>query len=183
MRAGKPWEGNALAGWAGVDHAPGMLLGSPLQVGTVELVVCRPAVDERVALDEGMLDVAEGLVGDSWRARGAHAGRQLTVVNARFLALLAGPDRWAEAGDQLYVDLDLSLGNLPAGTRLAFGSEAVIEVTPLPHTGCAKFAARFGPEAREVVNSPLGRELRLRGLNATVVTGGRVRPGDAVTKV
>jgi MOSC domain-containing protein YiiM len=184
-----PAETRSPAG-AGFDHPQGML-GSPLEVGTVELVVCRPAAGERVVLAEGVLDVAEGLVGDRWRARGAGAGRQLTVMNARFLAMVAGPgasaergaERWAEAGDQLYVDLDLSFANLPAGTRLALGPEAVIEVTPAPHNGCAKFTARFGAQARDAVNSPLGRALRLRGLNAHVVAGGRVRAGDPVVKL
>ena len=84
----------------------------------------------------------------------ANPDAQLTLMNARVVALVAGErERWPLAGDQLYVDLDLSADNLPPGTRLAVGS-AVIEVTPEPHTGCAKFSARFGSEALRFVNSP-----------------------------
>jgi MOSC domain-containing protein YiiM len=109
---------------------------------------------------------------------------QLNVINSRFIELIAGPDReaWALAGDQLYVDLDLSVDALPAGSRLAIGDQAVIEVTDQPHTGCAKFAARFGRDAHKVVWTDEGKRLRLRGLNARVVVGGTVRQGDAVRR-
>jgi MOSC domain-containing protein YiiM len=164
---------------------------SPADEGTLELIVRRPAVDEREVLGAGQIDLVEGLVGDSWRPRGnrhtpdgsAHPETQLTLMNSRAIAAIAGDrERWPLAGDQLYVDLDLSFANLPAGTRLAIG-EAVVEVTPEPHTGCAKFSARFGSEALRFVNKPPGRELRLRGVNARVVTPGAVRVGDAVTKL
>ena len=113
----------------------------------------------------------------------AHPGRQLTLVNARAIALVARDrDRWPLAGDQLYVDLDLSPENLPAGTRLAVG-EAVIEVTDQLHTGCAKYTARFGPAAIRFVNQPTGRSLRLRGMYARVVVPGTVRAGDAIRKL
>jgi MOSC domain-containing protein YiiM len=172
---------------SGLDH----VRCSPCDVGRVELIVRRPAVNEREVLSEGALDLAVGLVGDTWSVRPSiatpdrspHPEKQLNVMNARVVALLAGSeDRWALSGDQLYVDLDLSEANLPAGTRLALGS-AVIEVTPPPHLGCEKFAARFGTEAWRWVNSPVGRALRLRGLCAKVVVPGTVRQGDAVRKV
>ena len=133
---------------AGLDE----IRRSPADDGTVELIVRRPAENEREILEEGSLDVDEGLVGDAWRARGssrmpdgsANPDAQLTLMNARVVALVARErERWPLAGDQLYVDLDLSADNLPPGTRLAVGS-AVLEVTPEPHTGCAKFSARFG---------------------------------------
>ena len=171
----------------GLDH----VRNSPTDVGRVELIVRRPAVDEREVLDEGILDLADGLVGDSWRVRGssrtadgsAHPDMQLNVINARLSSLVAvDPDRRVLAGDQLHLDLDLSHANLPPGTRLALGS-AVIEVTEIPHSGCAKFRARFGAEALRFVNSPTGRELRLRGLNAKVVVAGTVRQGDDVRKL
>ena len=164
---------------------------APGDGGTLELIVRRPAVDEREVLDEGVLDAAWGLVGDTWKVRGstrtadgsAHPEMQLNVMNARVIELLAGDrDRWALAGDQLYVDLDLGRDNLPAGTRLSLGS-AVIEVTAQPHRGCAKFSRRFGLDALRFVHSPEGERLRLRGLNARVVVGGTVRTGDRVSKV
>jgi hypothetical protein len=166
---------------AGLDH----VRAAPAERGTVELVVRRPAENEREVLDEGRLDTEVGLVGDRW-----HLGTspindaQLTIISARLAQLVAGErENWAAAGDQLYVDLDISVGNLPAGTRLAIGEEAVIELTEIPHTGCAKFRARFGSEALKFVNKSPGRELRLRGANARVVVAGTVRPGDAVVRL
>jgi MOSC domain-containing protein YiiM len=104
-------------------------------------------------------------------------------VSARAVALAARDrDRWPLAGDQLYVDLDISRDNLPPGTRLAIGS-AVVEVTAEPHTGCKKFRARFGMEALELFNSPQGRALNLRGINTRVVEPGVVRTGDSVRKL
>jgi hypothetical protein len=164
---------------------------APADGGRVELVLRRPTVDEREVLAEAVLDQASGVVGDSWRARGsrhtpdgsAEPARQLTVMNARMAALVAGGvERMPLAGDQLYLDLDIGESNLPPGTRLAVGS-AVIEVTESPHTGCAKFSRRFGLDALRVVNSPEGRASRFRGLNAQVVVAGTVRPGDAVRKL
>ena len=172
------------------------LLCAPRAVGTLELVVRRPGLGEREVLDEGELDLAVGLVGDTWTERGSsrtpdggpHPKMQLNVMSARMNAFLAGePGRRALAGDQLYLDLDLSHENLPAGTRLTIGDPgergAVIEVTEPPHTGCAKFVERFGAEAMRFVNGTVGRPMRLRGLNARVVVPGRVRPGDPVTVI
>jgi len=162
---------------------------APAEAGTVELIVRRPTQDEREVLEEGLLTAEDGLAGDDWRARGSRStpdgaadpDRQLTVMGSRAVDLLAGGDRgaWPLAGDQLYVDLDLGVANLPAGTRLAIG-DAVIEVTEPAHTGCAKFSARFGSEALRFVNSPDGRALRLRGLNARVIRPGTVRRGDPI---
>ena len=170
------------------------LLAAPRDVGTLELVVRRPSVGAREVLEEGELDLVVGLVGDSWSERGSrrsadggpHPDMQLNVMSARMVGFLAGdPQRRALAGDQLYVDLDLSHDNLPAGSRLTIGDPqvrgAVIEVTEQPHTGCAKFVERFGAEAMRFVNGVVGRPMRLRGLNARVVTPGRIRPGDQVT--
>lgn len=168
------------------------LRASPFDEGMVELIVRRPAVDERELLDEAELSVEAGVVGDTWRERGsrntpdgtAESNRQLTIMNARAIALFAGDDRarWAEAGDQLFVDINLSDDNLPAGTRVQLGT-AVVEVTAEPHNGCAKFAARFGQDAARFVNSPAGKELHLRGINARVVQSGAVALGDAAIKL
>ena len=172
---------------AGLDE----IRRSPAAHGTVELIVRRPAEDEREVLEEGLLDIDNGLVGDVWRARGssrspdglANPDAQLTLMNARAAELIAGSrERWPLAGDQLYVDFDLGFENLTAGARLAVG-DAVVEVTAEPHTGCAKFSARFGTEAITFVNRSPGRELRLRGVNTRVVTPGAVRVGDTITKL
>ncbi len=165
---------------AGLDH----IRAAPADRGTVELIVRRPTVDEREVLAQAELDLVVGLVGDRWHLGASPINdAQLTLMNARAAQLIArSRERWPLAGDQLYVDLDLSVDNLPAGSRLEVG-DAVIEITPVPHTGCAKFSARFGTNALKFVNKSPGRELRLRGVNARVVTPGPVRAGDAIAKV
>jgi len=164
---------------------------SPRDAGVLQLIVRRPQIDERELLEEGKLDPVEGLVGDNWRARGstqtgdgaAHPDMQLTIMNARVIALLAQTrDRWPLAGDQLFIDMDLSSGNVPSGTRLALGS-AVIAVTDQPHTGCGKFSARFGRDALKFISSPTGKQLQLRGVNAKVVRPGVIRVGDVARKI
>ncbi len=171
-----------------LDH----LRAAPAELGTLDLVVRRPRHGEREVLAEGVLDVDHGLIGDNWLSRatsraladGRHLDAQVTVMSARMVALLGATDLdRAGAGDQLYVDLDLSHENLQTGSRLAIGETAVIEVTAKPHNGCKKFLKRFGDRAVEFVNSESGKALRLRGLNARVVTGGVVRPGDVVRRV
>jgi MOSC domain-containing protein YiiM len=168
----------------------GQIRDSPPDGGRVVLVVSRPSVGQRELPAEAVLDQNAGLVGDNWLARGsknmadgsADPERQVTVMNARAAELVAGGrERMPLAGDQLYVDLDLSLDNLPAGSLLAVG-QAVLRVSQAPHLGCAKFVERFGAEAMRFVNSRFGRQLRLRGMNARVVVPGIVRPGDLVTK-
>jgi hypothetical protein len=162
---------------------------APADIGVIELIVRRPAVDERDVVNEVRLDVAEGVVGDSWRARGnrhtpdgsADPEAQLTVMNARAADAVAGDvSRWPLAGDQIYADFDIGIEHLPPGTRLTIG-DAEIEVSMKPHTGCAKFSARFGTDALRFVNSPEGRRLRLRGMNARITKSGTVRVGDPIS--
>lgn len=164
---------------------------APADEGTLEVIARRPATEERELLTEAELDLEVGMVGDIWAERpssktGApNPEAQVTLMSARAAALVAGgddDDGWAQAGDQLYVDLDLSEENLPPGARLEIG-EAVLEVTAEPHLGCGKFVRRFGVEALKLVNSDEGRALRLRGVNTRVVVAGTVRAGDAVRKV
>ena len=172
---------------ASLDH----LRNSPKDEGVVQLIVRRPRVDERELLEEAELDPLQGLIGDSWCVRGSsktvdggpHPEMQINIINARVAALVAQDEsRWSLAGDQLYIDMDLSKANLPAGTQLEIGS-AVLEVTPLPHTGCHKFVSRFGVDAMKFVNSEVGKELCLRGINARVVQAGVVRLGSTAKKI
>jgi hypothetical protein len=174
-----------------LESGLGAVRESPRNEGSLELIVARPEVDVREVLAGGFLDQVDGLVGDSWNRRPSsrtpdgkpHPDMQLNLINSRLVALISpDEDRRALAGDQLHVDLDLSTDNLPAGTRLAIG-ESVIEVTEQPHTGCRKFAARFGVEALAFISTPVGKALRLRGLNAKVVVPGAIRRGDVVRKL
>jgi hypothetical protein len=171
---------------AGLDH----VRQSPPDHGRLMLVVRRPEVGQRQLLREAVLDQVAGLDGDNWLTRGssstpdgsAHPDKQVTVINARLAELVAGgTERMALAGDQLYLDLDLSVDNLPPGSLLAVG-EAVLRVSEAPHTGCAKFIERFGTEAMRFVNSRIGRRLRLRGMNTRIVVPGTIRLGDLAVK-
>jgi hypothetical protein len=163
---------------------------APRDAGTVEMIVRRPAPEEREVVAEAQLDPDAGLVGDCWLERGsratedgsAHPDMQLTMMGARAAGLIARTrERWPLAGDQLYVDFDLSAANLPAGTLLRVGT-ATIEITDKPHTGCGKFVRRFGVDAMRFVNTQDGRELNLRGIYARIVSGGTVRTGDPIRK-
>jgi len=172
---------------ASLDH----IRQSPKDNGVLELIVRRPQVETREVLDEGQLDVELGLVGDNWSTRGssrtkdgsANLEMQINIMNSRVVALVAQvKERWHLAGDQLFIDLDLSKANLPAGSRVSLGS-AVLEVTSPPHLGCRKFVSRFGVDAMKFVNSDVGKELCLRGINARVVQSGVVRVGEIARKL
>ena len=174
-----------------LDAGLGHIRQSPADVGTLLMIVRRPDVDKREVVTEGMLDVDDGLVGDTWNVRGststpdgsANPEAQVTIINSRAIDLMAqSEDRWPLAGDQLVIDIDMSMENLPAGTWLSIGS-AVIEISEKPHTGCVKFADRFGKDALRFVSTPLGRDMRLRGVNTRVVQSGTIRAGDTVEKV
>lgn len=172
---------------AGLDE----IRESPLDEGTLELIVRRPEENERDVLEEGELCLERGLIGDNWKTRGSsrtddgfgHPEMQLNIMNARAAKLIAvEDDRRKLAGDQLFIDINLSDENLPVGCKLSIG-DAEVEVTAIPHNGCKKFANRFGVEAVKFVNSVEGKRLHLRGINAKVVKPGKIRQGDVVTKI
>lgn len=153
---------------------------SPRERGSLEMIVRRPRSGEREVLAAATLHVDDGLVGDRWANGKRRRSNQLTLMNARVVGLVASArERWPLAGDQLYVDFDLSFEHVPPGTRLAIGS-AEVEVSPEPHLGCRLFRERYGDDAQRFVNSPVGRALQLRGINAWVVKGGEVQVGDDV---
>jgi hypothetical protein len=171
---------------AGLDH----IREAPKDEGRVTFICRRPGTEQRELLDEAVLDAQQGLVGDNWSTRGskatpdgsAHPDMQLTLTNVRSMDVIADvPERRQLAGDQFFVDFDLSEANIPPGSRLKLG-EATIEITEIPHRGCGKFSARFGVDALKFVNSQVGRELNLRGVNARIVEAGVVRPGDPIAK-
>jgi MOSC domain-containing protein YiiM len=172
---------------AGLEH----VLASPKGYGSLELIVARPGIGKREVIEAGMLDVTNGLVGDNWLTRGSsrtntglgHPEMQLTLMNYRYALLIAdSPERVPLAGDQLFVDLDMSDENVPPGMRLAIGN-AVLEVTAIPHLGCKKFVERFGIDAMKIANSAFGRKHNLRGINAKVIAGGSIATGDVVRLV
>lgn len=172
---------------AGLDY----IRQSPKDMGILQLIVRRPQISEREVLEIGELKTEVGLVGDTWNIRPSsrtadgtpHPEMQINIINSRTIDLLAHDEsRWKLAGDQLYLDLDLSAENLPPGTQISIGS-AILEVTAQPHTGCKKFIERFGLEAMNFVNSAVGRELNMRGINAKVVLSGTIKKGDLVRKV
>jgi hypothetical protein len=171
----------------GLDH----IRQSPKDGGLLAMIVRRPTVDAREVMEEAELSTIEGLIGDSWNMRKStrtadgspHPEMQINIMNARAVDLVAqAKERWPLAGDQLFLDMDLSKTNLPVGSRISIGS-AVLEVTAPPHTGCVKFVSRFGVDAMKFVNSEVGKELCLRGINAKVVQQGTIRVGDTVKKI
>ena len=156
---------------------------SPADDGTVEMIVRRPQPEKREEMPSARFSADSGLNGDDWLRRSGKADAQITLMNSRVIQLLAGDKgRWAESGDQLFVDLDLSEDNLPPGTQLQIGS-VLMEVTPLPHTGCNKFARRFGVPARKWVMSDEGKRARRRGMYTRVLQDGEIAVGDRIHKV
>jgi hypothetical protein len=170
---------------AGLDH----VRLSPKDYGPVEMIVIRPQPLARRLVAQADVNADVGVVGDCWAAKPSSAtGKpnpeaQVTLMNSRFAQHIAGTrERMPLAGDQLYVDFDLSEDNVPPGTQLRIGS-ALLEVSATPHNGCKKFLERFGPDGMPFVNSPEGKRLHLRGINCKVIEAGTLSVGDKVTKV
>jgi MOSC domain-containing protein YiiM len=167
------------------------IMASPADGGTLEGIVVRPEHDARTEVESVDISLKGGVHGDHW-AKGCHKSTedglphpdvQICIMNARCIALIAqARDNWAPAGDNLFIDLNLSAGNLAPGQRLAIGS-AVIEITAEPHNGCAKFIERYGRDACVFVNTGEGKRNRLRGIYARVVEDGRITIGDRVEKI
>ncbi len=173
-----------------IEQVMPLVLASPNDEGRVEMIVRRPKTNKREVVESGVLDILQGLVGDNWLTRGSsrtdnglgHPQMQLNVMNYRFAVLIAGSrERVPLAGDQIFVDLDLSAANLPSGSRLAIG-DAVIEITAVPHLGCKKFVERFGLEAMKYANSEFGRKHNLRGVNAKIIQSGQIKNDDRITR-
>ena len=174
-----------------IEQGLDFVIQSPKNYGVIELIVRRPKVEEREVLELGELDIEVGLVGDCWKTRGSsrttngfgHPDMQLNLMNSRIIDLIAqDKERWKLAGDQFFVDFDLSEENIPPGTRIAIGT-AIIERTEIPHLGCRKFIDRFGKDAMKFVNSKIGKSLNLRGVNAKVIRPGIVKKGDRINKI
>lgn len=173
---------------AGLAH----VVAAPKDGGTVEMIVARPRKGERQELSNAQLSLAGGVEGDHW-AKGCwlskddgspHPDVQICIMNARMIDLAANGDksRWSLAGDNLFIDMDLSRKNLAAGQRLRLGN-AEVEITAVPHTGCEAFIERYGRDACVFVNVGAGKEHRLRGVYARVVRDGVVAVGDHFTKI
>ena len=158
----------------------------PRERGSVRLLCVRRAPSEHETPESVEVTVSEGLVGDRWSRATAHdpdPDSQVTLMMAGVAELVAAAEQpLHEAGDNILVDYDISVDNLPVGSRLRIG-EAVLEVSATPHTGCSKFSGRFGQDALRWVNWRYWRERRLRGVNCRVVSGGTVRLGDAVERI
>ena len=172
---------------AGLDN----IRQSPKDQSVLDLIVSRPEEDAREVMELADLDVTVGLVGDTWQDRPssrsangqAHPDMQITLMNSRVANLLAqDKSRWQLSGDQLFADIDLSKANMPPGARISVGA-AILEATDQPHTGCEKFAARFGIDALKFISTPIGKELQMRGINMKVVQSGEIKPGDIVKKL
>ncbi|MCX4026571.1 MOSC domain-containing protein [Endozoicomonas sp. SM1973] len=182
---------NSYTSREGLELALEIIKQSPKQEGSVKLIVCRPSVDQRKVLEVGELSLEEGLLGDNWKQRELTRSKngmvkvdnQLNLMNSRVIeAITTDKEQWQLAGDQFYVDFDLSYENTPPGAQLLIGN-AIIEVTEEPHLGCKKFADRFGMDAVKFVNSEQGKQLNLRGINAKIIKPGLVKVGSIIKKI
>ena len=179
------------AGAIELEQGLAEVLASPTDTGRLTAIVVRPATNERRTLDSATLTSESGIDGDRWVRDSYYRlkdGRsdprcQVSIMNDRFLRQIASDDDdMCLAGDNLIVDLDLSEANLPAGSHVAIGTEVILEISDLKHTGCSKFARRYGPDAKSFANNKRGTALHLRGRYARILRGGTIRIGDPVCK-
>jgi hypothetical protein len=165
---------------AALRAALAALPAPPLDVGRVALVVERHPGEARRAPEVGRFAPGQGLLGDRWsQSERPNPEAEVTLMRADVARLVCNGQDLSLPGDNLLVELDLSAENLPTGSRLQVG-EVVLEITAKPHTGCLKFERRFGADARALTAVEELKAARLRGIHARVVSGGAVRPGDAV---
>ncbi len=167
------------------------ILKSPKDRGPIESITVRPASEQRRTVNSVAISLAGGVEGDHW-AQGCwkstdagkpHPDVQICMMNSRCIDLIAGDkDNWAPAGDNLFIDMDLTPENLPPGTRIAMGT-AILEITDTAHKGCAKFIERYGRDACVFVNVGDGDRYKLRGIYGRVVQDGVLSVGDLATKV
>jgi hypothetical protein len=168
-----------------------VILAAPKDEGVLRAIVVRPAHGERLTPGASEVSLARGVHGDHWEKgcwRTTEDGRpdpdvQICIMSARCIELIAGPiENWPPAGDNLFIDMDLTPANMPPGQRFSIGT-ALFEITAVPHNGCDQFIARFGRDAVLFVNTGEGKRLRLRGIYARVIRDGRIAAGDRVTKL
>ncbi|MFW9931002.1 MAG: MOSC domain-containing protein [Candidatus Thorarchaeota archaeon] len=167
------------------------LTPSPKDVGTVDLICIRPTENSREVKDSVIVDNQLGIIGDNWKSRGskhtpdgsAIPDAQITIMNSRIINLITQDKNfWSLAGDQLFIDLDISSDNLPSGSRLTI-DDVILEVTPLPHNGCIKFSNRFGSDATKFVSNKEGQKYHRRGIYVKVIKSGRIHTGSIVKKL
>ena len=153
---------------------------APRDAGHVALIVCRRADKVRETPERVHLHPGTGIPGDGWgRKETPDPEAEITIMQLDVAELIANGQPVTVFGDNLLVDLDLSTGNLPTGSRVRIGG-ATLEVTAKPHNGCRKFAARFGQQALRFVAARELRHRNLRGIHLRVVEPGDVAVGDRI---
>ncbi|MEM6942438.1 MAG: MOSC domain-containing protein [Pseudomonadota bacterium] len=176
---------------AELEAALPLILAAPKDGGRLDMIVSRPAPGERTLPQRARLTAEGGVEGDHW-AKGCwlslddgtpHPDVQICLMMSRMIRAIAGEEaHWPPAGDNLFIDMDLTPANTPPGTRLALGSVEMV-VTPEPHNGCEAFIERFGREACVFVNTGPGKTHRLRGIYCRVTKDGDISVGDSLRKI
>lgn len=167
------------------------ILAAPKDGGDLRMIVVRPASGQRETPATARLTGAGGVEGDHWskgcwrttEAGDPHPDVQICMMSSRTIEAIAGdPENWAPAGDNLFLDLDLTPDNLATGDRLEIGT-TLLEITAEPHHGCQSFIDRYGRDACLFVNLGDGKRYALRGRYARVLRDGDITVGDTVTVI